>query len=167
MSIIRARAHLDPYSPRAVGSWLHSCKKNTNLYNYKIPLLFLLPLPPELRFTMSIGDGLTPPKKCFFICNLVPYIQPTYTYIHKNIYTYCIYNSMYRVNRDKKMTCIYQNRFSFFPAFNNFYFLIISLFKCKHDFILNSSILKVRKLTFSSFSENLSKGSPSLGNFRN
>ena len=52
MLVIRARAHLDP-SPRELVVAGHSCKKNTNLYNYKIPLLCQ-------KLSINSGSGSPP-----------------------------------------------------------------------------------------------------------
>ena len=112
-------------------SWLHSCTNTNNTITNTVTIYFLNAFTTrdyDLRCQLGTAD---PTKKKFLLSSVILY--HTYNlHIHIYIKTYIhIYNSMYRVNRDKKMTCIYQNRFSFFPAFNNFYFLIISLFKCK------------------------------------
>jgi hypothetical protein len=70
------------------------------LYNYKIPFLFFLPLPPGYIYAVNWGRA-DPTKK-----NVSSFVIQYHTYnlqIHIYIKTYIhIYNSMYRDIRDNK-----------------------------------------------------------------
>ena len=82
-------------------SWLHSCTNTNNTITNTVTIYFLNAFTTrdyDLRCQLGTAD---PTKKSFFFCNLVPYIEPIYTYIHTVTYIH-IYNFMYRVNIDKK-----------------------------------------------------------------